>query len=55
MYFVSYLVDVLTMANFVHYPQSFNSSKLLILNRFSEAPRDDYEFESNLSYFSLCL
>ena len=27
MYFISFLTDALTMTNFLHYPQTFNSIK----------------------------
>ena len=43
------------MTNFLHHPQTSNSSKLSNLNRFSQAPRDNFEFGGNLSCFSLCL
>ena len=41
------------MTNSLHYPQTFNSAKLLVLNRFTEAPRDNFKFGGNLSYFTL--
>ena len=37
------------MTNFLYHPQTFNSAKLLNLNGFSEAPRDNFEFGGNLS------
>ena len=43
------------MTNFFYHPQTFNSAKLKNLNRFSKAPRDNFEFGGNLSYFSLRL
>ena len=55
MYFVSYLTDVLTMTASFHYPQTFNTTKLLVLNRFTEAPRDNLKFGGNLSYLILYL
>ena len=55
MYFISYLTDVLTVTNFLHHPQTFNSAKLKNLNKFSKASRDNFAFEGNLSYFSLSL
>ena len=39
----------------LHYPQTFNTAKLLVLNRFTEAPRDNFKFEGNLRYFTLYL
>ena len=39
----------------LHYPQTFNSAKLLVSNRFIEAPRDIFKFGGNLSYFTACL
>ena len=35
--------------------QTLNSAKILNLNRFSEATRDNLEFGGNLRYFRLCL
>ena len=55
MYFISYLTDVLTMTKFFALPQTFNTAKLLVLNRFTEAPRDNFKFGGNLSYFALYL
>ena len=55
MYFISYLTDVLTMTKFFALPQTFNTAKLLVLNRFTEAPRDSFKFGGNLSYFTLYL
>ena len=55
MYFISYLTDVLTMTNLFGLPQTFNTAKLLVLNRFTEAPRDSFKFGGNLSYFTLYL
>ena len=55
MYFIPYLTDVLSMTNFFYHAQTFNSAKLKNLNRFSKAPRDNFEFGGNLSYFSLRL
>ena len=55
MCFVLYLTDVLTVTNFLHHPQTFNSAKLQNLNRFFKAPRGNSEFGGNLSYFSLFL
>ena len=52
MYFNSYLTDDLTMTNFFHYPQTFNTAKLLVLNRFTEAPRDNFKIGGNLSFFT---
>ena len=42
------------MTNFA-LPQSFNTAKLVVLNRFTEAPRDNFKFGGNLSYFTLYL
>ena len=39
----------------LHYPQTFNKAKLLVLNRFTEAPRYNFKFGGNLSYFALYL
>ena len=39
----------------LHHPQTFNTAKLLVLNRFTEAPRDSFKFGGNLSYFTLYL
>ena len=39
----------------LHYPQLFNTAKLLVLNRFTETPRDSFKFVGNLSYFTLYL
>ena len=39
----------------LHYPQIFNTAKLLVLNRFTEAPRDNFKFGGNLSYSTLYL
>ena len=36
------------MTNFA-LPQSFNTAKLLVLNGFTEAPRDNFKFGGNLS------
>ena len=55
MCFILYLTDVVIVTNFLHYPQTFNSAKLYNLNRFFKAPRDNFEFVGNLSYFSLFL
>ena len=54
LYFIPYLTDILTMTNFA-LPQSFNTAKLVVLNRFTEAPRDNFKFGGNLSYFTLYL
>ena len=43
------------MTNFFALPPSFNKAKLLVLNRFTEARRDNFRFEGNLSYFTLYL
>ena len=51
MYFISYLTDVLTMTKFFALPQTFNTAKLLVLNRFTEAPRGNFKFGGNLSFF----
>ena len=55
MYFISYLTDVLTMTKFFALPQTFNTAKLLVLNRFTEALRDNFKFGGNLSCFTLYL
>ena len=39
----------------LHYPQTFNTAKLLVLNRFTEAARDNFKFGGNLSFFTLYL
>ena len=43
------------MTNFFALPLTFNSAKLQVLNRFTEAPRDDFKFGGNLNYFTLFL
>ena len=43
------------MTNSLHYPQTFNTNKLLVLNRFTEDPRDNFKFGGNLNYFTLYL
>ena len=48
MCFILYLTDVSSVANFLHHPQTFKSTKL----RFSKALRDSFEFGCK---FSLCL
>ena len=53
MYFISYLTDVLTMTNAFALPP--NRAKLLVLNRFSVAPRDNFKFGGNLSYLTFYL
>ena len=52
MYIISYLTGVVTM---MHYSLTFNSAKLEVLNRFTEAPRDNFKFGGILNYFTLCL
>ena len=34
---------------------TFNTAKLLVLNRFTEALRDSFKFRGNLRYFTLYL
>ena len=41
--------------NTLHYSQTFNTAKLLVLNRLSEAPCDNVKFGGNWSYFTLYL
>ena len=53
MYFISYLTDILTMTNFFASPPNFEFSQTL--NRFTEAPRDNFKFVGNFNYFTLCL
>ena len=36
-------------------PKTSNTAKRLILNRFTETPRDNFNFGSNLSFFTLYL
>ena len=55
MYFIPYLTDILTMTTPLHYLQTFYTTKLLVLNRFTEAPRENFKFGGNLSYFTLYL
>ena len=55
MYFIPYLTDILTMTTSLHYLQTFYTTKLLVLNRFTEAPRENFKFGGNLSYFTLYL
>ena len=43
------------MTKFFALPQTFNTAKLLVLNRFTEAPRDNFKFGGNLSYVVLYL
>ena len=50
MYSIPYLTDVLTS---LHYPLMFDSAKLG-LNRFTEAPRDNFKFGGNLNYVTSC-
>ena len=52
---ISYLTDVFIVTNFSHNPHTFNSAKLYILNRISEAYRDNFKFGGNLNHFTLCL
>ena len=54
MYFIWRLTDVLTMTT-LHYPLTFNSVKLKVLNRFTEVPRDNFKFGGNSNYIALCL
>ena len=42
------------MTNFLHYLPNFQL-KFKFLNRFCEAPRDNFRFGGNVSYFTLCL
>ena len=39
----------------LHYPLTFNSAKLKVLNRFTEAPGDNLKFRGNSNYITLCL
>ena len=39
----------------LHYPLTFNSAKLYVLDRFPETPRDNLKFGDILNYFTLCL
>ena len=39
----------------LHYPLTFNSAKLKVLNRFTEAPRDNFKFGGKLNYITLSL
>ena len=55
MFFVLYLTDVLTVTNFFHHPQTFNSAKLQNLNTFFKTPLGNFEFWGNFSYFSYFL
>ena len=56
MYFILYLAYVLTMTiTFLRNPQTFNTAKLLVFNRFSEPCRDNFKFGGNLTYFTLYL
>ena len=43
MYFISYLTDVFTTTNFFALPPNV-SAKLKVLNKFTEAPRDNFKF-----------
>ena len=54
MYFISYLTDGLTLTNFFALSLTFNSAKLKVLNRFIEAPRDNFKFGGILNYFTSC-
>ena len=38
----------------LHYPQTLNSAKLYVLNRLTEAPRDNFKLGGNFSYFTFC-
>ena len=39
----------------LRYPQTFNTDKLLVLNRFTEAARNNFKFGGNLSFFTFYL
>ena len=54
MYSIPYLTDVLNVLTSLHYPLMLNSAKLG-LNRFTEAPRDNFKFGGNLNYVTSCL
>ena len=55
MCFISYLTDVLTMTTSLRNPQTFNTAKLVVLNRFTEPSRDSFKFGGNLTYFTVYL
>ena len=55
MYFLSYLTDALSVTNFFALPLTYNSAKLKVLNRFTEAPRDNFKFGGNLNCITLSL
>ena len=43
------------MTNFFVQPQTFNTAKFLVLNRFTEPSRDNFRFGGNLTNFILYL
>ena len=47
-YFSLFLTDNLTIANFLHYPQTFEWTKFLTSNMFSQAPRGQIKLWSSL-------
>ena len=55
MYFLSYLADALSVTNFFALPLTYYSAKLKVLNRFTEAPRDNFKFGGNLNCITLSL
>ena len=55
MYFILHLTDVLSMTNFFALPPNVYSAKLKVLNKFTEAPRDNLKLRGNSNYITLCL